>query len=227
MTHSPHPQPLGHSDAATAHVERVLTIAEGHPLSSDDEVATSWQRSANAHSIDPASGEPPRILTSRELKEFREPLAKLIVDAQDELDCLHKVVRHGRHVVLLCDDKGVAVDHRGNQTEADQFKHWGTWLGGVWSEEAEGTNGIGTCIAEERPVTIHQSQHFRARHIGLSCSGAPIFDDDGKLAAVVDVSSFDPQLSERSHALTGALTERRLVGGEGRFRPIELRPIDV
>jgi AraC-like DNA-binding protein len=201
-------KPLGHSDAATAHVERVLTISEVHPsLPSDDEVAPSWQRSANAHGIDPASGEPPRILTSSELKHLREPLAKLIVDAQDELDCLYKVVRQARYVILFCDNKGVAVDHRGNQTEADQFKHWGTWLGGVWSEEAEGTNGIGTCIAEERPVTIHQSQHFRARHISLSCSGAPIFDDDGKLVAVLDVSSVDPQLSERSHALTGALTE--------------------
>jgi transcriptional regulator of acetoin/glycerol metabolism len=176
-------------------------------LSSDDEVATSWQRSAKTHSIDPASGEPPRILTSSELKDLREPLAKLIVDAQDELECLYKVVRQARYAILLCNDKGVAVDHRGNQTEADQFKYWGTWLGGVWSEEAEGTNGIGTCIAEERPVTIHQSQHFRARHISLSCSGAPIFEDDGKLAAVLDVSSIDPGLSERSHALTGALTE--------------------
>jgi AraC-like DNA-binding protein len=131
----------------------------------------------------------------------------LIVDARDELDCLYRVVRHGRYAILFCDDKGVAVDHRGSQTEADQFKHWGTWLGGVWSEEAEGTNGIGTCIAEERPVTIHQNQHFRARHISLSCSGAPIFDDGGKLVAVLDVSSIDPGLSERSHALTGALTE--------------------
>jgi transcriptional regulator of acetoin/glycerol metabolism len=24
----------------------------------------------------------------------------------------------------------------------------------VWSEEVEGTNGIGTCIVEERPVTV-------------------------------------------------------------------------
>ena len=79
-------KPLGHPDDATAHIERVLAIAEGHPSAlSDDEVATSWQRSANAHSIDPASREPPRILTSSELKDLREPLAKVIVDAHDEL----------------------------------------------------------------------------------------------------------------------------------------------
>jgi len=37
----------------------------------------------------------------------------------------------------------------------------------VWSEDIEGTNGIGTCIAECRPITVHQTQHYRARHIGL------------------------------------------------------------
>ena len=116
-------------------------------------------------------------------------------------------MRHARYTVLLCNDQGVAVDHRGNEAEANEFKYWGTWLGGVWSEQVEGTNGIGTCIAEERPITVHQGQHFRARNITLSCSGAPIFDSDGKLVAVLDVSSIDPQLSEQSHALTGALTE--------------------
>jgi AraC-like DNA-binding protein len=198
----------GESDDASAHVERVLTIAEGHPSApSDGEVATSWQRSANAHHIDPASCEPPRILTHSEIKDLREPLTSLIIHAQDELDQLYGIVRHARYTVLLCNDQGVAVDHRGNEAEASEFKYWGTWLGGVWSEQVEGTNGIGTCIAEERPITVHQGQHFRARNISLSCSGAPIFDSDGKLAAVLDVSSIDPHLSEQSHALTGALTE--------------------
>jgi transcriptional regulator of acetoin/glycerol metabolism len=40
----------------------------------------------------------------------------------------------------------------------------------------------------------------------LSCSGAPLFDGDGKLVGVLDVSCFDPQLSEHAHALTGSLT---------------------
>jgi AraC-like DNA-binding protein len=76
----------------------------------------------------------------------------------------------------------------------------------MWSEAVEGTNGIGTCIAEERPVTIHKSQHYRTRHGDLSCSGAPVFGPDGRLMAVLDVSAIDPGRSEQAHALTGALT---------------------
>jgi AraC-like DNA-binding protein len=146
-------------------------------------------------------------LTSGELKGLREPLESLIIDARHELDQLYRIVRGARYTVLFCNDQGVAVDNRGNPAEADQFKYWGTWLGGVWSEEAEGTNGIGTCIAEERPITIHRNEHFRARNTSLSCSGAPIFNSEGNLAAVLDVSSIDPNLSEQSHALTGALTQ--------------------
>jgi AraC-like DNA-binding protein/PAS domain-containing protein len=201
-----------------AHIDRVCATAEGQESpSADDEVSISWQRCVNTYGVDPASSEPPRILTRGELKDFREPLEKLVADAQDELDRLYNVVRRAHYVILLCDSSGVVIDHRGNPAEAEQFQYWGIWLGGVWSEEVEGTNGIGTCIAEERPVTIHQSQHFRARHIGLSCSGAPIFDGDGKLAAILDVSSLDPELSEQSHALTGALTEASARAIEERF----------
>jgi len=118
---------------------------------------------------------------------------------------------------LFCDGSGVAVEHRGEGAKASRFEYWGTWLGGVWSEDVEGTNGIGTCIVEERPVTVHRSQHFRSRHINLSCSGAPVFGVDGRLIAVLDVSAIDPELSERAHALTGPLTVRSARAIEERF----------
>jgi Helix-turn-helix domain/GAF domain len=209
---SPESQMIGalrHPEATVAktpdHIDRIYAIAEGRSApAAYDEVSTSWQRSVNEYGIDPSSREQPRILAGTELDELREPLAKSIVDAQDELDRLYKVVGQAGYVVLLCNEKGVAVDHRGSQTEVDQFKHWGIWLGGMWSEEVEGTNGIGTCIVEQRRVTVHRDQHFRARHINLSCSAAPIFDGGGKLTAVLDVSSLDPALSERSQAFRRA-----------------------
>jgi AraC-like DNA-binding protein len=193
--------------AANRHIDEVLAVAGGlGKPPADSVISKSWIRSANALHVDPASRAPPRILTIGELRASQDASSQLIEAARVELDHLYKIVRTVRYVILLCDRDGMVIAHRGEETEAAQFRRWGTWLGGVWSEEAEGTNGIGTCLAEQRPVNVHCSQHFRARHIGLSCSGSPIFGGDGELAGVLDVSSIDPDLSEHAHALTGALT---------------------
>jgi transcriptional regulator of acetoin/glycerol metabolism/AraC-like DNA-binding protein len=189
-------------------VERLQLIAQGRrkPEPRLEEVSTSWQRSTSRHGVDPDSARAPAILTASEVNGRREPLDRLIFSAQDEIDRLYVMVRDAGYTLLFCDAEGVAVEHRGDETDASRFRYWGTWLGGLWSEAAEGTNGIGTCIIEERPITIHRDQHYRSRHIDLSCSGAPVFGVDGKLLAVLDVSAIDPDRSERAHALTGALT---------------------
>ncbi len=211
-------RPAGSVDTPAQHAEHVYRVAEGGTPSPDAEgVSASWQRCANKYGVDPDHREAPRILTSRELKDLRGPLDQLIFSAQEEIDRLYKVVREAGYTILFCDTTGVAVEHRGDKSDAGRFKYWGTWLGGVWSEPIEGTNGIGTCIAEERPVTVHRSQHFRTRHINLSCSGAPVFDVDGRLMAVLDVSAIDPELSERAHALTGTLTAASARAIEERF----------
>src|SRR6201988_4947321 len=205
-------------DTIAGHVEHVYSVAEGvTPPPAIQAVSSSWQRSAKKHGLDPLDSKAPRVLTSAELKHFREPLDKLISSAREELDQLYNVVREAGYAVLLCDSSGVAVAHRGEDALASQFQYWGPWLGGVWSEAVEGTNGIGTCIAEERPITVHRSQHFRSRHTNLSCSGAPVFGVDGRLIAVLDVSAIDPELSERAHALTGVLTVRSARAIEERF----------
>jgi transcriptional regulator of acetoin/glycerol metabolism len=187
------------------HVDRVQAVVDGATATSELDVSSSWDRCVTEHGLDPEAKEPPRILTSRELKDHRQPLDQLIAIAAAELDRLHAVVGQARYIVLLCDARGVAVDYRVNAAYADLFRHWGIYLGGVWDEKVEGTNGIGTSIAELRSITVHRSQHFRCRHIDLSCSSAPIMDGDGRLLAILDVSCFDPTLSDRAHALAGAL----------------------
>jgi AraC-like DNA-binding protein len=193
--------------ASPRQVERLRPIVQGRdPEPRLEEVSTSWQRSTSRFGVDPDSTAVPAILTASEVRRRREPLGRLILGAQDEIDRLYLMVRDAGYTLLFCDAEGVAVEHRGDEADASRFRYWGTWLGGVWSEAAEGTNGIGTCIVEERPITIHRDQHYRSRHVGLSCSGAPIFGVDGKLLAVLDLSAIDPDRSERAHALTGPLT---------------------
>ena len=159
-----------------------------NPASQFAEISDSWRRCLAEHHVDAASRSKPNVITQQELSVSREPLAKTLAETQEEIDRLYAVVRQQEYVVLLCNSEGVAIHHRGDEARADEFKQWGIWLGGVWSENVEGTNGIGTCIADERPIQVHCGQHYRSRHAQLSCSGAPIFDPQGRLAAVLDVS---------------------------------------
>lgn len=190
-------------DLLRRHSEAVNATIEGEANRIEIEVVShSWRRSAELHHIDPESREPPRILTESTLRLSKEPVEYLMRAAQPELDRLHRIVGNAGYVTLLSDTDGVAIEHRGGEARSGEFRHWGICLGGVWSEAAEGTNGVGTCIADRSAVTVHQTQHFRSRHTGLSCSAAPVFDADARLVAVLDVSSIDPQLSAQAHALT-------------------------
>jgi len=169
-------------------------------------VRASWQRSAERYHIAQGSRQAPCILTAQELSVSRAPVDELVGVAADENDRLFAAVGKVGYSLLFTAADGVVVDMRGEPARIQHFKHWGIWHGGVWAESVEGTNGIGTCIAEKAPVTVHCSHHFRARHATLSCCGAPVFDPNQNLVAVVDVSSYEPQLSEHSHALAFALT---------------------
>lgn len=190
-------------DLLRRHVETVNAAIGGEANGIEvEEISHSWRRSAEVYRIDTESREAPRILTESALRLSKEPIEGVVRAARPELDRLHRIVRHAGYVTLLCDTEGVMVDERGGEERSAELRYWGIWVGGVWSEAAEGTNGIGTCIADRRAVTVHQTQHFRSRHIGLSCSGAPVFDADARLAAVLDVSAMDPKLSAQAHALT-------------------------
>ena len=190
----------------SAHADLISRVVEGQESDARAGVLDSWRRSLTQYHVEPATASPPNVLTERELKDLREPFGAVLSAAQEEVERLFAIVRQAGYVVLLCNADGIALHHRGDETTAEQFKYWGTWTGGVWSEGVEGTNGIGTCIAEQRPISVHLDQHFRTRHIGLSCAGAPIFDASGRLVGVLDASSIDPELSEHSHGLALAAT---------------------
>jgi transcriptional regulator of acetoin/glycerol metabolism len=180
---------LGSTATSLSHGDRVeLNVNSANLLSEPGEIFESWRRCLLEYGVNAADFSAPHVVTHNELKVFREPLENILVQAQEEIDRLYAVLRQHGYVVLLCDRKGVAIHHRGDQTKAGEFMRWGIWVGGVWSEEAEGTNGIGTCIAERRPMLVHANQHFRSRHTQLSCAGAPVFDPQGELVAVLDVS---------------------------------------
>ncbi len=178
------------------HAERIAVIARDPSASGRSALFASWARSMTRYKLDPHDTRPPLQLTERELREAREHVAPLLSAAGFTLDRLFQAVGGAGCCVLFTDRNGVPVDRRGACGDDKTFKSWGLWTGAVWSEQHEGTNGIGTCLAEDRVLTIHRDQHFHARNTGLSCTVAPIHDHRGRLAAALDVSSCREDLTE-------------------------------
>jgi transcriptional regulator of acetoin/glycerol metabolism len=170
------------------HAARVeAAIASGQAARSA--LVASWRRSSRLHHLDPGGRTAPMRLTEAELHRARERVAPLLAAAQGAMDRLYQAVGAAGCCVLLADGDGVPVDRRGTVADDATFQSWGLWTGALWSEEHEGTNGIGTCLVEQRPLTIDRDQHFFARNTLLSCTAVPIYDHEAALAGVLDVSS--------------------------------------
>jgi transcriptional regulator of acetoin/glycerol metabolism len=170
------------------HAARVeAAIASGQAARSA--LVASWRRSSRLHHLDPSGHAAPVRLTEAELQQARERIGPLLAAAQGAMDRLYQAVGAAGCCVLLADREGVPVDRRGTVADDATFQSWGLWTGALWSEEREGTNGIGTCLVEQRPLTIDRDQHFFARNTLLSCTAVPIHDHEAALAGVLDVSS--------------------------------------
>ena len=155
---------------------------------SADLVAGSWNRCIRDYGLDPSRIELD-VLSRSQLSAHRDELAEVVSLARGEMDDLAAQIAGAGYALMLTDAQGVILYNRVEARLRENFRAAGLWDGANWSEWRQGTNGIGTCIVEQRPVVIHCADHFAVRHTGLSCSAAPIRNAAGELLAVLDASS--------------------------------------
>ncbi len=186
--------PVGpHADGK--HGDRVRRTALSRQEIVRSGLAASWRRSLLHHRLDPDRPDTGDRLTAGALRERQQALSATLHTSRPLLDRLAAAVCDNGYAVLMTDAEGIVSDRRVHAGSQTAFDTAGLALGSDWSEATQGTNGIGTCIVEKRPVTIHRDQHFRTRNTVMSCIDAPIFRHDGSLAAILDVSACRSDLS--------------------------------
>ncbi len=196
---------------AIQHAADVLRVVRGGELPStrismpSTSIAKSWRRCVEDYALDPARRQPAAVLDARVLQDLREQHEELVHIASAEIDWLYEHIAGSGYALLLTDASGIILYEKSEPTLAKTFHSAGLLMGANWSEPSQGTNGMGTCIAERRAVTIHLDEHFHGCHIGLSCSAAPICDPSGSLLAVLDASTLDARDTRVSQAHTMAL----------------------
>jgi transcriptional regulator of acetoin/glycerol metabolism len=154
----------------------------------DRTIARSWIRCANDYRLDPARPDAPMIIEARALADRHEQFADLMQIGCAEVDRLYDQISGSGYALLLTDATGVILYEKVDPTLKDLFRGAGLVPGADWSEKSRGTNGMGTCLAERKPVTVHRNDHFYTHHIGLTCFGVPIRGPEDDLIAVLDAS---------------------------------------
>ncbi|MDR5857197.1 sigma-54-dependent Fis family transcriptional regulator [Caballeronia sp. LZ062] len=203
------------------HVREVLNIVN-NPLATrraSDSVAQSWMRCLTEFHLDPGRFVMPPVLTSRELTERREAASDLIACSKLEMTTLYQQLADPELAVVLVDADGVIVHQVSSVPFGEAVAADGLRVGALWSEREAGTNGMGTCLIERECIAVCQHEHFYPRYTSLTCSAAPIFDERGTIAGVLDVTSRSKLLQQHSLVLVGMsrqMIENRLI--DARYR---------
>lgn len=150
-------------------------------------VIDSWVRCSN-YRVDPFSLQCHRTLSSEELQEALADNRKLIALAHPFMENLYHFVKGSGFVVVLTDPRGYILEAFGDEDAMKAPLTQNFYQGASWREEDAGSNAIGTALELKSPVQISGSEHFCSRHHCLTCSAAPIFDTEGKLLGILDIS---------------------------------------
>jgi transcriptional regulator of acetoin/glycerol metabolism len=190
------------SSLVTSHASRIIHVVESglQPAGIEPLVTRSWHRCLREYGIEPSTPRQNTILNPQSVKELQERLGELLPVARAEMESLYEQIAGSGFAVILADTQGAVLSTITDPTLTREFRHAGLSLGALWDERHEGTNGIGTCLAEAGPVTVHREEHFRGYNLSLSCSAAPILDPHGGVLGVLDAStanSSDSRLIQR------------------------------
>jgi transcriptional regulator of acetoin/glycerol metabolism len=171
------------------------------PRPKDSVIQDSWTRCVAEHRLDPTRMQEAIILPGAQLREHQDQMEAFLHIARHGLEALYRQVAGLGYCVLLTDARGVTVDFLGDLVFEPSLRKAGLYLGADWSEHHAGTCGVGTCIATGQALTVHLDDHFDATHIPLTCTAAPVFDDQGRMKAVLDISALTSPTSKDSQHL--------------------------
>ncbi|WP_155353503.1 helix-turn-helix domain-containing protein [Acrocarpospora macrocephala] len=169
-------------------------------------ISASWRRSLEA-GIHPEVRAAPLVYDVGDIGDARSahPLNEVLPLLNHTL---LQIADEAAHIMVITDADGHILWRDGHREVLRRADAIGLAAGFSWSEEAVGTNGIGTALATGRPTPVYSAEHLiRVLH-HWSCVGSPIIDPDtGAVLGCVDISGTTKSLPPATVALVGAAAQ--------------------
>src|SRR6185312_15228837 len=150
-------------------------------------VSDSWRRSLAAH-VDPDRLDPPVVHRAGDMEGVRaaHPLGAVLPLLRSTLV---SIADEAVHVMIVTDADGTILWREGARSLLRAADSVGLAPGMRWSEDAIGTNAMGTALAVDEPVQIHSAEHLVRTVHAWTCAAAPVHDPDtGALIGAIDIS---------------------------------------
>lgn len=175
----------------------------------------SWRRCLDSGLAPDGRPEVPQV-DGRQLTQMQDEFGQQAFSyALTELNGLMNMVSAVGYSASLANAQGVIIaesvkPHQAFYCESDK-------LGSVWSESVGGTNGIGTCIAEQRPVAVFRDDHFYFDLSSQACVAAPFYNPLGELQGVLNLTTCNPSVDINAHHIVYNLATQSSVTLEERL----------
>src|SRR3954452_23126893 len=151
-------------------------------------IVESWRR-LTATGLDPTDLLPLIEADPSETRErwLEHPLGLL---RHVLVEPLQKLAEESNSMVQVTDPSGLTLFLGGPDRLKELAAEMNLVEGARCGETVNGTNGVGTALAENHPVQVFAFEHFSYHHREWVCSGAPIHDPiSGRLVGVIDLTS--------------------------------------
>ncbi|GAA4580339.1 GAF domain-containing protein [Planotetraspora phitsanulokensis] len=166
-------------------------------------ILESWRRSLDA-GIDPDRHAAPLVYDTDEIGDARasHPMSRLLPMLRHTLV---QIADEAAHIMVITDADGLVLWREGHHQVRRKADTIGLADGFHWSEQAVGTNGIGTALAMKKPAHVYAAEHLALALHDWSCAGAPVVDpDSGGVLGCLDITGTSRALHPASVALVAA-----------------------
>jgi transcriptional regulator of acetoin/glycerol metabolism len=141
------------------------------------------------------------LLTHSELRMKLEQNRVLCAHATPVMETLREQIANTQSMIVLTDAQGLILHSIGDDDFLQRAEKVALKAGANWAEERQGTNAIGTALAQCCPTAVHGDQHYLAANRFLTCSAVPILDPYGDLVGVLDVTGDHRSYHQHTMAL--------------------------
>lgn len=197
----------GFADPLSSEIKNILRSRGASEARMPDVVEQSWKRCLTDYNLLPDAVPRAAVMTHSEVRMLMEQREEFMRIAEPEVERLFRQLVDSEYLVSLASPQGAMVLFRCDYQYLGDLAGSGVIPGSIWTEDQQGTNGVGTCLRVGKPVIIAGTEHYGSAIQRLTCLTAPVLGRDGVIESVINVTT-DRHADARMNKMVQYIVER-------------------